>query len=297
MNNTLRAVPAAICLALSLPVQADEHLFGYVRGAEPLPAGAQELYQWITMREDKGEGRYRAYNLATEYEYGWTHRFSTAAYLKAQAIDTRGLVIDGYLPGAEKYGIKLSGVEAEIKYNILSAAKDPIGLTLIVALEHDWLDQHSGRDKDTLSFETGLALQKYFLDGALIWAGNGAVESTYADRKAIADLPPGFDWPTDPEMEIELQLGTGLSYRFAPNWFIGAEVQYETEFETEVGQERWSWFGGPALHYGGKKWWATATWFPQLQGGGEIAYEGQPAHRHVVEKTLDEYRLKVGFNL
>ena len=99
MNNTLRAVPAAICLALSLPVQADEHLFGYVRGAEPLPAGAQELYQWITMREDKGEGRYRAYNLATEYEYGWTHRFSTAAYLKAQAIDTRGLVIDGYLPG------------------------------------------------------------------------------------------------------------------------------------------------------------------------------------------------------
>jgi hypothetical protein len=294
-KKTSRYALLAASLLTSGAASADEHLFGYVKGAEPLPAGGKELYQWITLRDDKGQGDYQAFNLATEFEYGWTNRFSTAAYLKAQSIDTSGLVIDGYLPGDKKYGLRFSGLEGEIKYNFLSAAKDAVGLTTILALDYDWLDPHSGQDKDTLSMELGLALQKYFLDGALIWVGNSGIESTYADRHKIDNLPEGFDWPTDPEMEIELIFGTGMSYRFAPNWFVGAELQYETEFETEVGQERWSWFGGPTLHYGGKRWWATATWFPQLEGGGET-YEGQPSSLHLIEKTRDEYRLKLGLN-
>jgi len=43
-------------------------------------------------------------------------------------------------------------------------------------------------------------------------------------------------------MELEVTLGAGLSYRFAPNWSIGAETQYQTEFETEVGRN-----AGPGL--------------------------------------------------
>lgn len=282
-------------LLLSGSALADEHLFGYVKGAEPLPEGGKELYQWITVRDGKGTGDYQAINFATEFEYGWTNRFSTAAYLKAQSIDVSGIIIDGYLPGDRKYDFKLSGFEAEAKYNFLSAAKDAVGLTTVLALDYDWVDPHSGQDKDTISMELATALQKYYLDGALIWAANFGMETTYADRAEIADLPPGFDWPTEPEMEIELIFGTGLSYRFAPNWFAGLEAQYETEFETEVGQERWSWFGGPSLHYGGQAWWFTATWFPQLEGGGET-YDGQPNSRHLIEKTENEYRLKLGLN-
>ena len=111
----------------------------------------------------------------------------------------------------------------------------------------------------------------------------------------IANLPPEFDWPTDPEMEIELKGGLGFSYRFARGWFIGGEALYETEFETEVGQERWSIFAGPSLHYGSKSWWATLTWFPQVTGGGE-AFDGQPDNLHLIEKTKQEFRLKVGLN-
>lgn len=107
-------------------------------------------------------------------------------------------------------------------------------------------------------------------------------------------------------MEIEWKLGTALSYRFMPNWFIGAEAVYETEFETEVGQERWTVFAGPTLHYGGAKWWGTLTWFQQVKGGGET-YDNQvlgPANAvpqsdtdlHLVEKTEQEIRLKVGLN-
>ena len=93
-----------------------------------------------------------------------------------------------------------------------------------------------------------------------------SIDYPLEDRKAIPGLDPSIEWPTTPETEIEVSVGTGLTYRLFPNWFIGAETQYATEFETEVGQERWSLFVGPTIHYGGKKFWATLTWFPQLKG-------------------------------
>ena len=98
-------------------------------------------------------------------------------------------------------------------------------------------------------------------------------------------------------MELEISFGTGLTYRFAPNWFLGAEILYEAEYETEVGQERWSVFAGPTLHYGAERWWATFTWFPQLSGGAESGYDdGLPGNYQLVEKTKQEFRFKVGFN-
>lgn len=290
----LAAVAAAI--AMTAPAKADENLFGYVKGAETLPQGAAEAYVWTTLRSDKGAGEYRAVDIEAEVEYGLTDRFTVSGALDFMALDTSGLVIDGYLPGARDFGPKPSGLELKGKYNFLSPARDDIGLSMLTTLDYAWVDPHSGRDKNTLSAEFDLMLQKYFMEGQMIWVGNLGLEATYADRAAIADLPEGFDWPTDPEMEIELKAGTGLSYRVVPGWFIGAEALYETEFETEVGQERWSVFAGPSIHYGGEKFWATLTWFPQLKGGGE-RYAGQTdTNLHLIEKTKQEVRLKLGVN-
>lgn len=260
---------ADAALTLSLPALADENLFGYVRGSETLPEGAWELYQFATVRSDKGAGHYRATDYKTEIEYGLTNRLTLAGSINAMSLNTSGLTINGYLPGDNKFDLKLSGFSAEMKYNFLSPAKDDVGLSGTVELTHDTLDAHSGRKKDATKMEFGLQAQKYFNEGQVVLVGNGALEATYARRKAIADLPADFEWSTDPEMEVELKFGTGLSYRFAPGWYVGAEAQYETEFETEVGQERWSVFGGPTLHYAAKSWWATFTWFKQLKGGGE----------------------------
>lgn len=295
----MKRLLAGACLPvvlLSQAVQADENLFGYVKGAETLPEGSLELYQWITVRDNKAEGDYQAINTKTEIEYGVTDRFSASGSFKMQSIDTSGLIIDGYLPKEEKYGLRASGIELGAKYNFLKPALDPVGLAMYFSLDYDWLDPHSGQDKNTLSAELELLAQKYFMEGRLIWVGNIGMETTYADRDELDNLPDGFEWPTDPEMEIELKTGTGLSYRFMDNWYVGAETLYETEFETEVGQERWSVFLGPSLHYANKQWWATLTWFEQVNGGGE-EYEGQQdSNRHLIEKTEQEYRLKVGYN-
>ena len=286
---------SAMCLATTASV-ADEQVFGYVKGAETLPKGEWEVYETLTHRADKGQGTYNAWDSKTEIERGFTDRFSAGLAVKALAIETEGLLINGYLPKDEKYGPQFSGIEGAIKYNFLSPVIDPIGLSTYLSLDYEQLDPHSGQDKDTLSMELNFLLQKYFLDGQLIWVGNAGTESTFASRDEIENLPPDFEWPTDPEMELEVKFGTGLSYRFAPRWFIGGEALYETEYETEVGQERWSLFAGPTIHYGAPRWWATLTWMPQIEGGGEM-YDGQKdTNLHLIEKTEQEIRFKLGFN-
>jgi hypothetical protein len=290
--------PLSLCaLALvSLPALADENLLGYVRGAETLPKGTAEVYQWLTQRSDKGAGRYRALDSKTEVEYGVTDRFQLSGEVNAMAIDTSGLLIDGYLPADRKTGLRLQGLEVGAKYNFLSPAKDDFGLSGMVTLGYGILDRHSGQKKTEYEVKTQLHAQKYFLEGQLTWVGNIGVRAAYELRKSIANLPDGFDWPTDPEMEISTELGTGVSYRFAPGWYAGAEVLREAEYETEVGLERWTVFGGPSVHWAGQKWWATLTWVKQLRGGGE-KYEGQTdANLHLIEKTKNEVRVKVGYN-
>jgi hypothetical protein len=178
----------------------------------------------------------------------------------------------------------------------LSPAIDPVGLAARFGVEYSWLDPHSGQDKRKLSATTEFLMQKYFLDDQLVTVANLGMESTYARRGEIANLPADFEWTTDPEMEVELKAGVGLAYRIAPRWFVGVETFYETEFETEVGQERWSWHAGPSLHYGDRRWWATLTWMPQLRGGGETYPEQTDTDLHLIEKTRQEFRLKVGYN-
>lgn len=285
---------------------ADENLFGYIKGAETMPQGTFELDQQITYRGDKGVGTYHAWDSKTELEYGVTDKFEAAVYVKGQAINTKNIIVDAYIPGNEQYGPRFSGVGTEFKYMFLSPAKDDIGLAGYLDLGYNWLDNHSGLDKDSYSVEAKLIAQKYFMEGQMVWAGNVGIESTYAKRAPLsasrqarldAIVGPGnFDWPTDNEMEVELSAGTGLSYRFASNWSIGAEALYESEYETTVGQERWSVFAGPTLHYGGDKFWATLTAFHQLKGYGNPNSSQLDDDLQLIERTKNEVRLKVGFD-
>jgi len=289
------AIALTTVLAAAPPAVADENLFGYLSGAETLPEGASELYVWATNRSDKEVGEYSANDFEIEYEYGIRPKLTGAVSLLGQSIDTHDILIDGYVPGDAEYSLRYAGVEGRLKYKFLSPLIHPVGVAMQVELENRVLDPHSGRDKDTLSLSYETLLQKNFVGDTLVTVLNFGTEATYADRAPIEDLPEGFDWPTDPEMEIELNVDLGATYRFAPKWFAGVESFYVTEFETEVGQERWSVHAGPTLHYAARKWWVTATWLPQLRGGGET-YPGQTSDLHLIEKTKTELRLKLGFN-
>ena len=293
----VRGIFVIIGVLVATPVvHADESLLNYVKGAEAQPKGSWELYQWFTQRRGKGTGRYRAGDFRTEVEYGVTDRLAMALYLNGQGVDTRGILVDAYIPKDERYRYAYSGIASALKYNFSSPISQPLGVSLYVEPTIATKDPHSGQQKRTYSFETALLLQRNFREDTLIWMTNVGLESTYAKRAPVADRPPDLEWPVIPEMEIEPTVATGVSMRVAPNWYLGGETVYQSEFETEVGRERWSVFAGPTAHYGTRKWWATLTWFPQLRGGGELVPGQDSPHLHLVEKTKQEWRLKVGFN-
>ncbi len=285
-----------ILLGFSMELKADENIFGYVRGAETLPNDSWEIYQFLTSRTDKGIGYYSALDTNTELEYGFTDRFTLGVSVKMMAVESRGILIDAYIPKDIKQSLSLSGAELSFKYNFLSPAKDDIGFSSYLSISNSWLDPHSGQKKSTTTAELEFILQKYFYEGEMVWVGNFGLESTYAERYAIDGLPAGYEWPTHPEMEIGLKLGTGLTYRFIPKWFAGAETVYESEYETEVGQERYSTFAGPTIHYGSENWWTTLTYFKQVDGGGPPYPDQANTRLHLIERTKQEMRLKLGYN-
>src|SRR5664279_5453735 len=111
--------------------QADEQLFGFVRGAETLPAQRSELYQFITLHEGKSEGTYYASDFETEYEYGFTDRFQASVSLEQHYFYNRGVNGDrDALDDKDAY--RFGGVEGSVKYRIFSPFKDPLGVALRV---------------------------------------------------------------------------------------------------------------------------------------------------------------------
>src|SRR5216110_3170389 len=78
-STAIRFIAGAALLAIAAffprTAHADEHLFGWVRGAETLPHGRADAYQFITLRTGKAAGIYRGWDFDTEVEYGITDKF------------------------------------------------------------------------------------------------------------------------------------------------------------------------------------------------------------------------------
>jgi len=104
---------------------ADEQLFGFVRGAETLPKGKAEVYQFITYRPGKDTGSYHALDFDTEIECGFTDRFqSSLAVVNHYNSNTNVEGLD------DLNSFQFGGVEFSSKYRVLSPFKDPSGLAL-----------------------------------------------------------------------------------------------------------------------------------------------------------------------
>ena len=125
MKQLLRIVCVVNLFVMVQLATADESVLGYVKGSETLPRGAWEYDQTLTYREGKGTGDYDAWDSKSELEYGVTDKFTVSAYLKAQSIDTQGILIDGYLPKDEIHEIEiLSGAFMLMRKSTL----DKVGL-------------------------------------------------------------------------------------------------------------------------------------------------------------------------
>jgi hypothetical protein len=273
---------AALLVPTSI-IRADEQLFGFVRGAETLPAKRSEVYQFITVRSGKTEGTYVGSDFETEYEYGFTDRFQASISLEQHYFYNKNVTGDrDALDDCNSY--RFGGGALSAKYRVLSPFKDPIGLALrleggyLINDEVDGLPQHERYLKPEIDF------QKDFLDDTLICAVNFGAEWAWGKQ-------PAEEYPR----EFSYEAAAAVAYRFAPNWFAGLETHMRAEyprFDLYFFEHR-VFFAGPSLHYSQKDWWATLIWNYQIGGKGV----GEPADGMTfAEEARHVFRLKVGFN-
>ena len=271
-------------IAISTAAQADEQYFGYVYSAEVLGKGQTEAEFWATDRRGKAEGHFDAQDYRVELEHGVTNRFSVAGYANFAGHHIRN--------SNERVDrdFALRGLSAEFKYQLLSPYKDGLGLTLYA--EPAWSRIHGGGEKGTeLELEFKTLIQKNFLDDRLIWAANLTFEPEWEKEKE--EVSPGIV-ETEWEKELKLEVSSGLSYRVASGWYAGVEGRYASvypDWTHGLHRETYAVFAGPVVHYGGKKWWATLSYQPQLFGS-----PSPTGGRALDEYEKRELRLKVWYN-
>lgn len=276
-------VAATVCGLTANSAFADEQLFGFARGAETLPQGKSEVYQFITMRTGKAEGSYYGFDFETEVEHGFTDKFQASLSLEQHYFNNSG--VDGPRDGLDDMNsYRFGGLAASGKYRILSPFKDVIGLAIRLENGYLWHDEVGGLVQHEYYFAPEIDLQKNFFDDTLIVNLDAGVEWAWGKKPA-----------EEYSREVSFQAATGVSYRFAPNWFIGAEANIRSEYpKFDPGFfEHAVVYAGPSLHYSAKRWWVTLTYVVQAWGEGI----DEPSDGKTYAEEVDhKIRLKVGFN-
>lgn len=286
------ATATVIGLALlSRSAVAGESPMGWIYTAEVAPPGTREFEQWVDVQTKQTRGDYTNVRLRSELEFGITSKYQTAIYLNSRFIRAYRNQMDGTTAGpntdipdtfdpTSRY--KMSRVESvswENIYQLSNPLVDPVGLAVYV--EPSW-----GRRNKELEFK--LILQKNFLDDRVIWATN--LSTALENNKRGSDV----------EKATELDLLTGVSYRFMNNWSAGIEVRNHRKF-TGYGYgvaNHSAWFLGPNVHYATKGWWLTAAWRSQMPWASGF----QDDQKEVIsggriygdEHTRNQFVLKLG---
>lgn len=268
------------------PARADEQYFGYTYSAEVLGKGKTEAESWATDRRGKSQGRYAAQDYRLELEHGFTDRFSVAGYANFASHYIRGS--NELEPTNRNFGFQ--GFSAEFKYQLLSPYRNGFGLTLYAEPGWSRINPVEGVKGKEYELELKALLQKNFLDDRMIWAANLTFEPEWERGVAIDGSPREVEWAK----ELKLEVSSGLTYRIANGWYAGFEGRYTgvyPDWTSGLRRETYAVFAGPAIHYGGKKWWATLSYQPQLFGNPSPA-----GHRALDEFEKREVRLRVAYN-
>src|SRR5262249_31663322 len=133
----------------------------------------------------------------------------------------------------EQNSFDVSGLSVEMKYQLLSPYKDPLGLTLYLEPELSVMSKVSGEQETERALEGKVIVQKNFLEDRLVLAANITAE-------------PEWEIEEDKrKKELAFEMSTGVSYRVAPNWYAGLEFRNHREFPDFGKQEHQASFLGP----------------------------------------------------
>lgn len=276
-----------IMLIVSPVIQAEENLWVYTQGTDTRPKGSFEVKFNNISRLDKDSGDYSFHDMRPQIEYGVTDKLTVAGSIILFHHDYDGIEVgnDPVHETQEANGGSVSefnygGFQLFTKYNILSPYKDWMGLSIGIGYEKRNRYRLDGAKINQDSYTPQLFLQKNFLDDTLVVAFRGIME--FERRKSGGD--------TVLEEEIAFDVSMGISYRFAPKWFVGFEFRSQSDYlcvqengVQESGKHCSSWdfsnpklgsqfqhgeYIGPSIHYGEERWYVTTGVLYQIVGGG-----------------------------
>jgi hypothetical protein len=285
-------------------VRAEEPAFGYTFTTDLLPKGKWEVEQGLTVRRTKAGGDFTLFEHKSEIEYGVSDRLQVG--LQAQYFQARSRLNgpDGTTTPPESFAEKfarpdgrfnrekLVGVSVEGIYRMLSPYVDPIGLALVV-------EPTIGDGLREL--ETRIVFQKNFMEDAMILGANltliqeerrlpGDPEVEEGEREARSR------W----DRETDLNFSFAASYRFISNWSAGFEFMNEREYSSFRLAPRHrtnsAYYVGPVVHYGGQRFFITATFLTQLPWGHDYA---NPSDEDAIVRgrnfadDFERYRLRI----
>jgi hypothetical protein len=262
----IRAVPLIAFFVLlsftAAPACADEPVFGFTYTTDLLPKNKFEVEQWSTTRFTKATGSFWLQENRTEFSYGVTDRLQLSLYTDYSSnhafhngpfgVTTPGEPFSYDVPGPDDHyrNTQFISTDVEAIYRLRSPYTHFLGIAV-------YSEARAGRD--FFETENRLLLQKNFRDDRLVLAFN----FTYAPE--LRNL--GCNSSSLCLSETDMNLDYGASFRFRRNWSAGVEFLNEREFNSwsfwknEIND---AYFFGPAIHYGGKHFFVTATFVEQL---------------------------------
>ncbi|MBX9965685.1 MAG: hypothetical protein K2Y35_21680 [Burkholderiales bacterium] len=287
------ALAAFGAILVSPVLRAAEYPFGYIYTTDTQPKGRFEVEQWVTTQRGQSRGDYSNMQYRTELEYGVTDNFQASIYANYNSVNafannpdgTTGgrFVPDDADPAARYKASFYDSTSLEFIWRLMSPYKDAFGLAL-------YLEPTYGPKRKEL--EGKLIVDKNFLDDQLVWAAN------------LVAAQEQEKYPGEWEKEAEIQVLTGLSYRFAPRWSAALEYRYVRGYFGNTwsasNREFAAHFLGPTLHYADKRWWVTLSWLPQLSGAKGYTAD---AAENVIDGRFykesfarNEFRIRAGFS-
>jgi hypothetical protein len=236
---TVAALAAAITVS-----RADERRFNYTYEPEVLPKGAFEFEQWVTLRSQRTkagtvqQGNFNRWQIREELEYGVSDRATVALYLNGEATSFKDF---SATPPASSSTTEFTGVSLEGRYQLLSPARNPVGLTLY--------------------FEPRFGSSEIELEQKII------LGQRHGDWKWALNLGHAVEWKNDlHDREGELELSFGLARDLGKHWSLGLELRNHNELPDYRRWENTALFLGPVVNYRQEKFWTTLTVLPQIYG-------------------------------
>jgi hypothetical protein len=298
------AIVMCLLAAISpIKAQAGESVFGFLVTTDLLPSGAKEIEQWLTWRRQKAGGKFDLIQGRTAFEYGVTDDFQAAIYANYMWSRAFHNAVDGTTappenfadvqvgPNSHWHSGRFVGVSLEGIYRILSPYIHPIGLAL-------YFEPSFG--EGVFEVENRIIVQKNFLDDRLIIASN--LTLNLEGRRLPGDPEEvGYASRRHWDHETDFNISLAASYRFVPNWSGGFEFINEREYSnfslSPSRRNNVAYYLGPVLHWGGERFFATATFLTQLPWAQDFANAGVLKGGRTYADDFEKYRLrfKVGF--